>query len=535
MASFNLVDQPWIPCVMQDGRMEELGIQDTLVRAAEIREVLDSSPLVTAALHRLLLAILHRNFGPASLSEWRPLWEHRRWDDAVLTQYLDEWRSRFDLFDEERPFYQVPVMQDGRRNPVARLAMEVASGNNPTLFDHTVDGIPEPVPARVAARYLLACQSHSIGFGKSNPFYFQDAPLTRGFVVLAYGNNLFETLALNLLSYNDEKPIARDGADLPAWELETPTTPNPTGTIPQGYLDYLTWQSRRVHLFPEEDTARVRWCQIQQNLKLGGDILDPFKCYRKDEKEGYRPASLSPGRSLWRDSNVLFQQVDESSKRPEVFNWLSRIDGLRRKGDIYARATYGLSAFGFAADPGKAASVILWRHERLPLPLAYLDGGDLLSTLKDGLELAESVGKLFSGGFVTIASGDGSKRVPSPFRKLAAVALSPLDDAKADPGAAADLIDHLAPGRLYWARLETPFKRFMVKLPEERAGNEPGSAFREWVAALRDSAVGAFAEATLGLDGTGRTLRAVALAEREFNRRLRELLEERLKDTEEVL
>jgi len=519
---------------MQSDRKEELGIQDTLLRAVEIREVLDSSPLVTVAIHRLLLAILHRNFGPASLSEWRTLWEDQQWPDAVLVRYLADWKGHFDIFDEREPFYQVAEMNGAIRSPVARLAMEVASGNNSTLFDHAVDDTSEAVPAAVAARYLLACQAYSIGFGKSNPFYFQDSPLTRGLVVLANGGSLFETLMLNLLRFNDERPVPRTGDDLPAWESDPPESPNPSGTIPHGYLDYLTWQSRRVHLFPEGDTACVRWCQVQQNLKLSGDVLDPFKCYRKDEKEGYRPVGLSPGRSLWRDSHVLFQQVDESSRRPEVLNWLSMIDGLRRRKNIAASPTYRLSLFGFAADPGKAASVVLWRHERLPLPLAYLEDGDLLSSLKDGLELAESVGKLFTGGFVAVMTNEGTKRVPSPFHKLAAVALSPVDDARADPGAVGKLVDHLAPGRLYWSRLETPFKRFMVSLAEEKAGDKSEAAFQEWVAALRDSAIGAFREATLGLDGSGRALRSVAQAEREFSRRLRELLDERLEAIEEV-
>jgi len=504
------------------------------LRAPEIREVLDPSPLVTVALHRLLLAILHRNFGPASLTEWQSLWRAGRWDGSTLARYLAEWRPRFDLFDGERPFYQVGEMQDARRSPVARLAMEAASGNNATLFDHSVDSAPEPFPAPVAARYLIACQTHSIGFGKSSPFYFQDSPLTRGLVVLATGTNLFETLALNLLSYNDDRPIPRRGDDLPTWELSNPPSPDPNGNIPNGYVDYLTWQSRRIHLFPEEGTLLVRWCQVQQNLKLAGNPLDPFKCYRRDDKEGYKPLGLSPERSLWRDSHVLFQQVDQSFMRPEVLNWLSRIEGLRRRGIIDARPSYGLSVFGFAVDPGKAASVILWRHERLPLPLAYLDDADLLSALKDGLDLAESVGDLLSGGFVDVITHEGPAKVPSPLRKLAAVVLSPTDDTKVCPEAVEDLLQHLAPRRLYWSRLEAPFKRFMVKLAEERASGEPGTAFREWIATLHDSALAAFREATLGLDGTGRTLRAVALSEREFNRRLREILRKKLEETGEV-
>ena len=76
MPEFNLVDQPWIPCLQRDGgKPQELSLRDTLIGAHEIRELFDNSPLVTVSLHRLLLAILHRNFGPASFGEWKELWQ----------------------------------------------------------------------------------------------------------------------------------------------------------------------------------------------------------------------------------------------------------------------------------------------------------------------------------------------------------------------------------------------------------------------------------------------------------------------------
>jgi len=71
MFSFNLIDEKWIPCLMiPDGKKEELSIKETLFRSQVIKEICDSSPLVTVALHRLLLAMLHRNYGPANEEEW---------------------------------------------------------------------------------------------------------------------------------------------------------------------------------------------------------------------------------------------------------------------------------------------------------------------------------------------------------------------------------------------------------------------------------------------------------------------------------
>lgn len=83
MVTFNLVDEPWIPCVTADGASIELGLLDTLTRAHELREMADPSPLVTVALHRLLLAIVHRLLdGPASYDAWCAVWNAGQFDSA---------------------------------------------------------------------------------------------------------------------------------------------------------------------------------------------------------------------------------------------------------------------------------------------------------------------------------------------------------------------------------------------------------------------------------------------------------------------
>src|SRR4051794_12147009 len=110
--SFNLVDEPWVPVVWQDGTVGEVGLRDALVRAHEIRELVESSPLVTVSLHRLLLAILHRTFGPETFEAWKALWRRGHWDAETLDTYFAAWRHRFDLFDPERPFLQGPPLED---------------------------------------------------------------------------------------------------------------------------------------------------------------------------------------------------------------------------------------------------------------------------------------------------------------------------------------------------------------------------------------------------------------------------------------
>src|SRR3546814_12917332 len=70
LSRFNLIDEPWIPVRFPDGTRAELGIRDTLLRAKEIAVIEDPSPLVVAALHRFLLAVLYRALeGPTDIDQ----------------------------------------------------------------------------------------------------------------------------------------------------------------------------------------------------------------------------------------------------------------------------------------------------------------------------------------------------------------------------------------------------------------------------------------------------------------------------------
>ena len=114
--SFNLIDRPWIPCTEMNGHIVELSLRETLARAHELRGLQGDSPLETAALYRLLLAVIHSALrGPTSRTEWARLWNMKRFDADQFNRYFQEWHSDFDLFDREHPFYQVKADGGGRQ------------------------------------------------------------------------------------------------------------------------------------------------------------------------------------------------------------------------------------------------------------------------------------------------------------------------------------------------------------------------------------------------------------------------------------
>lgn len=489
--TFDLLKSPWVSCIQRDGTPVELGLRGTLAKAHELREVHGESPLVTAALQRLLLAVLHRIFGPANHREWQQLWQAGHWDMGRLDAYLEQWHHRFDLFDPERPFYQA---RDERVKPksVISLIHDVASGNNPTLFDHHTEAEGITLTPAQAARMLVAAQAFGLGGLSGLRQKFTDAPCASGIIFLVQGDSLFETLALNLVRYPDEGFYSTPD-DRPAWEMDDPYTPD--RRIPLGYLDYLTWQNRRVLLLPEAMNGRfvVRQVTVAPALRLGSGILGPMKHYRKDEKRGPVPLPFVEGRALWRDSAALFRLHAEGYQSPRAFHWLAE---MVEKGHLPRSQTLRYMALGMSK---KQAKVHFFRSEHMPLPLRYLKETELVEILDQAVQMAEKTSRQLWGATRTLA-----KFVLS----LEADAKSARQPAQEDLNA---VMKQWAVERQYWPRLERPFLETMEVLPDKK-----GQALEEWRSTLHSTAWEAFDHAARGVDYDVRKLKALVRARRQL-------------------
>ncbi|KAA0258282.1 MAG: type I-E CRISPR-associated protein Cse1/CasA [Chloroflexi bacterium] len=471
--SFNLLDQPWIPCTDLDVRMEELSLRETLARAHELRAVQSDSPLETASLYRLLLAVIHSVLrGPKTKDEWASLWQARLFDMNRFDDYFKKWHTRFDLFDKERPFYQVKGNRDGRDKVPNDVLPDVASGTNATLFSHTVDENNISLHPPKAARTLLVMQTMSIagGWGMA-PKESSDAPWGRGVIFLTEDDTLFDTLMLNLFIYPDNQVMPHTKDDLPAWESENPFKPQ--REQPLGYLDFFTWQNKQVTLIPEGDinSPVVKKMKISQGLRIKSDVLDPMKHYRIDDKKKHVFLRYSEERALWRDSATFFSVRNEATTRPpHAFLWLAELaddEETIAKHQIYRFMALGI--FTKKAD----AKIDFYRHETFPLPLKYLKDNTLLGELTKALSRAEEV----------------SRAVWSAGNQLAVLMVSPSSDGKSwkeisklTKEDAAKLFRHWGVERVFWSRLEVPFYEFLQTLPEDE------SALDRWYEALRQTA-----------------------------------------------
>jgi len=485
-SKFNLIESPWIPCVPGQGRILELGIRDTLLGARELRELGGESPLVTAALHRLLLAVIHRVYGPPGYDAWAQLWQAGCFDRRLLDTYLAAWRERFNLFDAVHPFYQ---MADGRvkRKSVISMMFDAASGANATLFDHHTHAEGQALDPAEAARVLLAMQTFGLaGLSGLKEQKFTDAPWARGVIFLVQGDNLFETLMLNLVRYPADQVMRQNRQDRPAWEWDDPFEPD--RHLPAGYLDHLTWQNRRLLLFPTHNTGHVSVSEMTMapGLRLDASVFDPMKHYYvRDPKRGLQFLRFREDRALWRDSAALFKLRKEGYQPPQAFDWLQELVG---EGLLDWRQTRRILALGMANNQ---ARVDFFRTERMPLPLAYLQNEALAAQLDQALRLAEDVRRQLWGAA----------------HKMATFVLCPAADAEGAHLPDRKDVDALTQGwfieRRYWAQLEVPFMRLLQALPG--AGDQ---ALADWSEALRRAARDPFVHVAEGLAYDAHKLKA---------------------------
>ncbi len=515
--SFNLIDEPWIPCLALDGTHRELGIRDVLKDAQTLGEIRGETPLETAAIHRLLLVILHRVFGPDGTAQWGKLYKNPGFRLADLDAYLRQPKiyDAFDLFGEKRRFYQHRDPRAGEKSVIS-MVIHAASGNNSTLFDHSTENAGLELTPAQAARALLVSQMFGIGGLSGLPDKFTDGPAAKGILFFAKGENLFETFLLNMLRYTEDKPIpAPNNDDLPAWEMADPF--QPARKKPKGYLDYLTWQNRRIWLLPEEVNGRVivRKMSWAPGLVMEADDIDPMKQYCMSRTSGMQPLCFSSERALWRDSGVLFQVASDKTKPPLVVSWLDQLAG-RSLIDLTKR--YQLVALGMAKNK---ASVEFLRAESLPLSLKLLSETERIGDLSHALDDSENTAKVVRCSAFVLAlltlypnisedSVNVAERVDERIGKAQSSNSSDRDAQHAYRLAKSWDVESL-----FWNALEPHFHRFIQDLPDA-----PVETLKAWRNEVRSAAKASFAQAISYAGEDLRAQRAAAVASQTFNRGL---------------
>ncbi len=352
-SSFDLRDRAWVPVRLLNGSSAELSLRETFHRAAEIRDITGELPVQGFAILRLLLAIFYRSRGDAFiLDDWLD-WKENGLPLGDLDAYLDEFPREFDVFDAERPFFQVADLATAKGDwkDAAPLILDLPSNNR--LFTNRSGDDATTLSPSEAARWLVTIQSFDpsgirsgalgddrVKGGKGYPIGLAWSGLLGG--VYAQGATLAETLLLNLVAPDHGVELDFD-ADLPPWEDDHPdSAAERIGLLPHGPVRLYTWQSRRVRLVREG--SRVIGCLVANGDKLtpqNMSRLEPMTAWRYSEPQSktagqptYMPREHLPQRALWRGiasilpgiAPVVPKKNLPAAKEPGLVTWLAELE-----------------------------------------------------------------------------------------------------------------------------------------------------------------------------------------------------------------
>jgi len=503
MSRFHLLEEPWVPCVEKDGKRGEFSLAESLLRAHEFVDIDDDSPLVKAALYRLHLAVLHRVFGPRDPAAWGELWRARRFAEEPLRRYWEKWWNRFDLFDDEYPFFQAGwVDAKNKTIPIAKLDFSRAAGHNATLFDHSHRHEIQRIPAAEASRLLLAHQLACLG-GATGAVETkgekrgEDGLVARGAFAFLKGRNLFETLLLNLNEYR-----CGDN-DRAIWEVEAAKV-GERRTV-HGRICLLTWPSRviRLHAIKTDRGMVVDRLSLAPGAQARNrDSVLEMEAHQvivrnnNEKRTGLRAVRVTEKKAVWRDSeSILLPETRQQETSLHRMNWVRR---LLEEGELDEPFESTVEVLGIASHQQK---IELWRSSRLPVRGPMMEKEEIRGVLLHAVDYAEEVGMVLRRASVAMAKALAGEDEKKHKRKK---------DGKAEAGL--NLVNRIETN--YWGRLQLPYLQLLNSACAAEGGWDP--MIEDWERTARRGARTAFEECSTGLNSSIRGLRAAALGAREL-------------------
>lgn len=497
MSRFNLIDERWIPVRFSDGTRDELGIRDTLLKSGEIVSIEDQSPLVVAALHRFLLAVLYRALeGPTDIEQGKELF-NKGLPGERIAAYLETWRDRFWLFDEKYPFGQNVNVPEGETEPWTKLTAEYNATSNKVLFDHTDTENPGVREPKECARWLLSTMTFSISGGRG----YYPSPSPNAMICIPLGRNLHETLCYNLVHYPNRDVMRGDSA---LWEREPKVLPigNPK-QMASGYADLYTWQSRMI-LLEELSSGNVTTMRFVagQGFENSLNNPDPMQPYEIVKNKGKLPVRFKEGRGTWRDFDSLLP--DNTELAP-----LTVQNALKLANYNVEAMPRSILVLGLRYDP-PSANVNFWRMERFALPEALASNHFIRTEIRQLLTHAD----------------EAQKSLWTACRSFARDLLG-RGDRKPIENDIKEFIKQMPVNAWYWSALESRFHEILREYTLDRDYEDIRC---QWLKYVRDTLRSAWDQHSASVSaGDAWAIRALVKAEGPVLRKLKELNDEIIK------
>ncbi len=485
---FNLLDEPWIKVVDKDCGIHEVSLIELFHQAHIYRDLCGELPTQDFAVLRVLLAVLHTVFSrydmignemplngyDDALDRWEELWNEKRFQVEVITNYLEFQRENFYLFHPERPFYQCEHAKVGTEYSASKLNGSLSeSSNKLRLFSGMSGKEKEEMSFAEAVRWLLYVNAYDDTSAKPSKESKERGiklPSTGagwlgklGIVFIA-GDNLFETLMLNLILLNENGELFEK--ETPIWEKkEIPDGERVQIPQPDNLSALYTLQSRRLYL-------NKKGQKVTGYYLLGGDFFDrenafiePMTVWKNADRK--KPNNFIPQRhdcskQFWRECPaVIFN--DDGNRQPGIILWIKRLEeeGILKTSFLNIRIVsvqYG--------DKDFYVTNVFSDSLQIPASLILKRNGGWKQMLLNSISFCDVI----------------SKKVWS-FAKEVNLASGGSNNTKESKGTSAFFAENKKAD--FYHRIDVPFRRWLYKLnPEVDDVGEKQSAWRKECAAI---------------------------------------------------
>lgn len=403
MGHFNLLEEQWIVVMTDDkGSTKEVSLIELFQNAHAYKRLAGETPAQDFALLRFLLAILHTVFSrfddlgeayewialdekfvpknetvdeddeseynEALFDTWKALWNAETFPE-IIGKYLEKWSNRFNLYDENYPFYQITEQeyknilkedetikkkQSKKESGVTNLRLInrliSESDHKIELFSPTSEKYKNILTNPSLVRWLIAFQGYT-GTAEKKQFPKMTSSGEKGWLlslggIYLQGTTIKETLLLNMVISNETSK------QTPIWEKEFNEKINDLiNKIPNNLAELYTIWSRLI-VINHNDYSPIHIKPIKLPKK---DLLDFYlekmtlwQCPKTGNNKGrFIPKSHPIDQSFWRSFGHFSPEGDiskEGHRRPGIIDWQNKLANENRlKNSIVTIVSVGLS------------------------------------------------------------------------------------------------------------------------------------------------------------------------------------------------
>ena len=395
---FNLIDNPWIKVITQDGTEKLVSLKNVFVKGHEYRSLAGETPLQDNAILRLLCAIsvtiLYRydhkgkeislSTRNEAISRFKESWDAKHFSEEPINAYFERWHERFYLIGGSNPFYQVPaayvkeepdkqsptgksycISPYGRYDKLSYISTAsfdgeiLQSGNKNSPFAGKDDIERKYMTLDTAARWLIHYFHYADCSAKIPGKWNAGMTFTsRGANIHPVGKTLFETIMLCSVLLNENGQLYP--RITPSWESDKYTEINqsPYGeSIPDNLPELYSQISRKAILYYDGEYIRGMSVAAGDRYSTVNAFLEPMFAFHKDttDKSGFtkKPNHLPQDCVGWKEYKGIFMEGSIHPSRwltvlydNDILDWTVRIPFVMSDigyGTMQSTVTYSVS------------------------------------------------------------------------------------------------------------------------------------------------------------------------------------------------